>query len=466
MMARRTEEESGETRPTSNRLQKFDTPRLLIGGMVVISVLLVVCIAVSILLTARNGSEFRGILEESVRHELIAACVSAREVVYDNLALFRELDSQGDVDRHRDEWNKVVAELRELRDEFGAEYIYALKERNGAYWFVFDTDEEADALNDIFTEYELAAVHERAFVGEPAAGLMNVDDEWGSYNTGAVPIYEGNKVIGVVSVDIADHYIVRATETSSSYTVALVLAMVAFGVLLFVVLILLVRSNNRVQGRLYHMANFDAITGLPNRAYLFGRLKEFGGQPALEKLGLAVFFIDLDNFKSVNDHAGHDAGDELLREISNFLEAYGNHAGPEAGFGLAAVGPVSLSGAKPAESITARIGGDEFLQIILGINSRQAAEDWAKRMIKGFAEHSGMQRFISDYSVGLSVGIALYPSMTTDFDELITCADIAMYYAKNRGKNNYHTYEPFMGNDVEGVELIVRKSKGNGSSAP
>jgi diguanylate cyclase (GGDEF)-like protein len=144
--------------------------------------------------------------------------------------------------------------------------------------------------------------------------------------------------------------------------------------------------------------------------------------------------IDLDNFKSVNDNAGHDAGDELLRQIAAYLNNI--HNGSES---------IRLP---DTQCITARIGGDEFVQIIFGISSQDDARTVAERVLYNFTSlvpNSNIERF----QVGLSIGVALFPYQTDNINILLKYADIAMYYAKNNGKGTYSIYNDEMGNAMD-----------------
>ncbi|MDR1713609.1 MAG: GGDEF domain-containing protein [Coriobacteriales bacterium] len=434
--------------------------RLLNGAILVVAVLFALVLATTMILTQRNNSELENILEESVKAELLASCFGAREVVLDHLELFNNINSEADVDRYRAEYDATIARLELLRTRIGAEYIYVLKLIDGKYYFIFDTDTEAMAGHDdsdpktegLITEYTgIEDVHLEAFAGVPNAGVMNVQDEWGSYNTGAVPLLDPDtrEVIGVVSTDITDIYIAQFRQTSTTSSRLLMVVMGAAMVVLLAVLIALNRRNSRMQADLYRLANHDAITGLPNRHYLFTYLAE--KREALEKTPspFAVFFVDLDNFKRVNDSAGHDAGDELLRSISEFLST------TQQGYAACALNPEN-PGTCLLDALTARIGGDEFLQITPGISSAAEAEAVATSMLTGFKAQNSLKPFIRDYEVGLSIGIALFPEQSADCNELMKLSDIAMYHAKYNGKNNYALYTPEMGDSVEGQSLSIR----------
>lgn len=281
------------------------------GNTAILVVLLFFMIILSVVvgMNVKNTVELRGILEESVESQLISISLAAREMI--DVDAFIAYDNEGVAEDP--DYQVTLAKLRQLCDSVGAEYIYALKEMDGEYVFVFDTDTEDEA---IFIPYEIAEVHEEAFTGEDAADTMNVDDDYGSFNTGAVPIWKDGKVVGIISADIADEYLERSYKSAMWNSVALIGMLVFTMVIMLVAVIRLIRKIRTMQDRLEHMAHYDNVTGLPNRQYLL----DFLATATKNKVPFALFFIDLDNFKRVNDNAGHDAGDELLRHIGQYLE--------------------------------------------------------------------------------------------------------------------------------------------------
>jgi diguanylate cyclase (GGDEF)-like protein len=408
----------------------------------VVAGLLALLLATTIALTIRNNNKLGEILEESVESELLATCFAARNEI--DMDLFLSINSEADFKANQAAADAIIAKLRELKDEVGATYIYALKEIDGKYYFIFDTDEEAGTPdNPVFTEYELAGVHSTAFTGEPAADIMNVEDEWGSYNTGAIPLYHEGRVVGVISTDFEDTYIERSQQAAAIDTALLVSIMVVSMAALLGLLIMLLRRNQKMQDRLFYVANHDAITGLYNRYYLFTYLSGWSRSRYSSTTSFALLFIDLDNFKRVNDSAGHDEGDRLLRLISQFLKTYSETDTDESGI----------------KGITARIGGDEFVRIIPNVTTPKEVRRQALTMLSDFSERPEFVQYIRDFDVGLSIGGALFPSQTKDYGELVRYADIAMYQAKYSGKNNYFLYDESMGDGPEGIVLSVRPNK-------
>lgn len=166
-----------------------------------------------------------------------------------------------------------------------------------------------------------------------------------------------------------------------------------------------------------HRAYHDALTGLPNRMKLFNRLEEASERAIRNRENFGLIFIDLDDFKLVNDKYGHISGDRLLREVSD-----------------------RLSRVVEEEDTLARLGGDEF--IILCRPGEGEIIDHIKDLSKKVIDRLGTAFRVGDASIqiGCSIGIALYPEDTEDVGRLIELADQAMYASKRTGRNRYSFY--------------------------
>ena len=173
------------------------------------------------------------------------------------------------------------------------------------------------------------------------------------------------------------------------------------------------------RSRLTYLAQYDALTGLPNRHRLSGCLEEAIGAAARQGQRVGVMFIDLDRFKSVNDMMGHSVGDELLAQASRRL----------------------LDCVREGD-VVARLGGDEFAVVLPRLGGPADAETIARRIVEELARPfmlQGQQLFVS-----ASVGIAGYPADGASAEALLKSADTAMYSAKNSGRNNYRFYQAAM----------------------
>ncbi len=167
--------------------------------------------------------------------------------------------------------------------------------------------------------------------------------------------------------------------------------------------------------RISHLAHHDLLTGLPNRALLLDRLGQGLHQAHREGGQLALLYFDLDKFKPVNDTLGHTVGDRLLQALAARL----------------------LQEGRAADTL-ARLGGDEFVVLLPIITNSRAAATVAEKIRRAVE-----QPFLIDQhqvNVSASIGIALYPEHATDAEELMQCADRAMYRAKAQGGNRFELY--------------------------
>lgn len=162
----------------------------------------------------------------------------------------------------------------------------------------------------------------------------------------------------------------------------------------------------REQAKLHRQANFDALTGLPNRMMALDRIRLEISRAKRADQRFAVFFIDLDNFKNVNDTLGHAIGDELLVAIGNRVQ-----------------------GVIRESDTVARLGGDEFVVLAPEIVGDVQAEELAERLIKAVSEPQMLAG--RKVTAGCSIGIALYPDNGQSMEELMANADNAMYQAKS-----------------------------------
>ena len=183
--------------------------------------------------------------------------------------------------------------------------------------------------------------------------------------------------------------------------------------------------------RIEELATRDSLTGLPNRALLIDRLSQgiLGSQRNHELLGL--LFLDLDRFKTINDSLGHAAGDEVLKQVAQ-----------------------RLGGLMRKGDTLARIGGDEF---VIVLDALRAAEDIgavAQKIIQTLTDPFPIEG--NALIVSASIGISVYPDDAMDGETLMRNADMAMYFAKEHGRNNYQFYSKEM--NVRAVERLRLES--------
>ena len=180
------------------------------------------------------------------------------------------------------------------------------------------------------------------------------------------------------------------------------------------------------QSQLEHIAHYDALTALPNRVLLADRLQQAMVQSQRRGQLLAVAYLDLDGFKAINDHHGHDVGDQLLIALATRMKQ-------------------SL---REGDTL-ARLGGDEFVAVLLDLTDVAASVPMLTRLLAAAALPVQVDSLI--LQVSASVGVTFYPQTEeADADQLLRQADQAMYQAKLAGKNRYHVFDAEQDSSVRG----------------
>jgi diguanylate cyclase (GGDEF)-like protein/PAS domain S-box-containing protein len=177
-----------------------------------------------------------------------------------------------------------------------------------------------------------------------------------------------------------------------------------------------IKTIKEHQQQLEHVAYHDMLTNLPNRLLLADRLQQGIAQSQRRGQALAVVYLDLDGFKEINDHYGHNTGDELLVGLAAQMEA------------------VLREG-----DTLARIGGDEFVAVLIDLNGPQDCVPFLKRLLKAASSPIAVNGV--EVQLSASIGAALCPQDGIDADLLIRQADQAMYQAKQAGRNCYHLFD-------------------------
>ncbi|MCW5625541.1 MAG: diguanylate cyclase [Burkholderiales bacterium] len=189
-------------------------------------------------------------------------------------------------------------------------------------------------------------------------------------------------------------------------------------------------TNARIAHEQIHkLAFYDALTGLPNRLLLRERLAKALNRAGRAQEMAAVMFLDLDRFKQVNDTLGHDAGDQLLRAVSERITSCVRESDLVLRHGTSSEGPT-----------LARLGGDEFVLLLSPIERAEAAAKVARRILQSLAEPVRLESG-TEVSSSVSIGISLYPTDGEDSDTLLKRADFAMYHAKENGRNNLRFFD-------------------------
>ncbi len=219
----------------------------------------------------------------------------------------------------------------------------------------------------------------------------------------AIPTSEGSfGVIGAYSREAG-----RFTKDDASFLMAIATSLgTAIG-------------RKRAEERLAYVAQFDSLTGLPNRTLFRDRLNQAMSRAERSGSGLALMLLDLDRFKEINDTLGHRAGDRLLQAVAE-----------------------RLSGVLRTVDTVARLGGDEFTVILEDAVDAEAVALVAEKIVSALARP--FQLDDDEYFLTVSAGITMYPHNPGDIETLIMNADVAMYDAKDRGKNNFQFYRAEM----------------------
>jgi diguanylate cyclase (GGDEF)-like protein len=176
-----------------------------------------------------------------------------------------------------------------------------------------------------------------------------------------------------------------------------------------------ITDRKKAEKAIQHLANHDALTGLPNRRLFDERIKLEIARSERNQLRFSVMLFDLDQLKNVNDSYGHNIGDMLLQAVAQRL----------------------LGLLRKSDTI-ARMGGDEFFLILPEMKQREDAIQTAERILSALSTPFHLETF--QINITTSIGVSFYPEDGEDPEELIKKADVAMYKAKERGGNTYHLY--------------------------
>ena len=192
-----------------------------------------------------------------------------------------------------------------------------------------------------------------------------------------------------------------------------------------------ITEHKKNQKQIEFLAYHDALTGLPNRVVAYEEFKVLSALAKAQSHQMAVLFLDLDGFKSINDTLGHHVGDMLIKDVAHRIQKV-----------------------LTPENIICRQGGDEFLIILSDIKNTSDISEIAKRLLSSLNEPFNLDTHIVPIST--SIGIARYPEHGETFEELMKKADTAMYSAKSEGKNTFRFYENAMASNL--LELLdIRK---------
>jgi len=191
-----------------------------------------------------------------------------------------------------------------------------------------------------------------------------------------------------------------------------------------------IHERKLFEHKLVHIAHHDTLTGLPNRSLFLDRLAQSLARASRFRSNVGVRFLDLDGFKKVNDTHGHNVGDLLLQHVAKRL----------------------LQCVRKVDTV-ARFGGDEFLIILADIKTPEDGDLVAGRIVQDISKPYLIHG--NDLHISTSVGVSLFPQHSRDEETLVKYADIAMYEAKQSGKNQFRVYDP--GNDCQSEHMPLTR---------
>jgi len=246
--------------------------------------------------------------------------------------------------------------------------------------------------------------------------------------------YKVGEISGGISVSVPMNYFYTILEKSilTSYLFHLIIWIIGLLVIayLFRQREKFLKEQLEYTNRLKELAHYDSLTSLPNRAMFFDYLEKSINMSKRDEKKFAVMFLDLDNFKIINDSHGHHVGDKLLKNVSERMNVL-----------------------KREYDIFARIGGDEFLFLIFDESASNIAH-FAQRLVNAFELPFKIDENV--FHISGSVGISLYPKDGETSKELLQNADSAMYKAKDLGKNNYQFFTKELN---ENIKLQMKTSE-------
>ncbi len=190
-----------------------------------------------------------------------------------------------------------------------------------------------------------------------------------------------------------------------------------------------ISEKKKIENALSYQAYFDSLTGLINRNQLEQSLEKIIATALRSQQKFAIFFLDIDHFKHINDSLGHDAGDQLLRAIGE-----------------------RLKNTIRKTDIAARLGGDEFVLLLYGADKPDIAATFAEKIINTLTKPITIKEH--EVMITTSIGISFYPADGEDYATLIKSADLALYKSKEAGRNNYRFCTPEINNDIKTKALF------------
>jgi len=310
--------------------------------------------------------------------------------------------------------------------EINARLTSQLVNANPELWKV-----ETLRLEELLRRRPLDRTPEVRSVLDAAGALVSaVRDEVGAPHVEAAsPVYDSGRVVGTLRVQ-------RSLRPLLVQTAWFALLGVLLGGAVFTALkVLPLRALHRTQERLVHEATHDALTGLPNRVLFRDRLEQ--AMRRCERTGrpMALLYLDVDRFKDINDSLGHEAGDRVLRHVARILQS------------CVEAGIQRMRRSADSEFTIARLGGDEFTVLLESAAAMQDVSSLAERILEALQAPVAVGG--NELVVSGSLGIALYPHDHATLDTLLCQADMAMYRAKDLGRNTYQYFNDELNRSIQ-----------------
>ena len=293
---------------------------------------------------------------------------------------------------------------------------------------ITDSDYRITTVNQAFTR--MTGFQEEQVLGEDLSLVVGDEQQSDRLNRTRQEMRQGGHWQGEFEVSCDDGPSLPAWGTLS--TVQNPLRELSHHVLVFSDISSLKEAHNKLN----HLAHHDSLTGLPNRLYLQASLDQALKQAKRHRTELALLFIDLDHFKTINDTLGHSSGDKLLSVISDRLKGFVREA-----------------------DLVSRLGGDEFIVLLNDVGSPGAAGTLAEKILDLISQPLRLEN--QTLVTGASIGISFYPGDASTGEELMKTSDAALYRAKREGRSQYAFYTPELTQDAKqrlGLEQGVRRA--------
>ena len=330
-------------------------------------------------------------------------------------------------DATREEYARLKQQLEALRSvspQYRFVYLLGWHDEGGVRFLVDSEPTDSSDFSPSGMAYGEASEQLVAlFSGNRPMTEGPLRDGWGVWVSALVPQVDPQtgQTIAVLGLDIDASLWRRTLLHAAMLPLGATLVFVLTSSLLFYIRARIRREHARLmasEGRLYEQAYHDSLTGLPNQRLLADRMTQALSHAHRMGSRAAILFLDLDRFKNVNDSLGHAMGDALLCAVAGRLRALVRE-----------------------DDTVARLGGDEFVILLPEIRDDDDARHVAEKVIAELAKPITVGD--QSVSVGVSVGIALYPDDALDAEGWLACADRAMYAAKDGGRNTFRSATGF-----------------------